>query len=189
QPLEEGIVRVSRAARSVTLPARFQLVGAMNPCPCGDGGAAGLCRCSEPARARYARRLSGPLLDRFDLRIEVRPPAAEVLLGGDAEESTEVVAARVAEARTRAAERGVRCNAELPGRNLDQAAPLSAAATALLHGELERGQLTGRGLRRIRAVALTIADLQGLEGPLGVDTVRAALGLRAVPQSVLGVAA
>lgn len=189
QPLEEGIVRVSRAARSVTLPARFQLVGAMNPCPCGEGGAAGLCRCSEPIRARYARRLSGPLLDRFDLRIEVRPPAAEVLLGGEAEESTEEVAARVADARARAAERGVRCNAELAPSALDHAAPLSPEATSLLHGELERGQLTGRGLRRIRAVALTIADLQGREGPLTVDTIGAALGLRTIPQSVLGVAA
>ncbi len=189
QPLEEGIVRVSRAARSVTLPARFQLVGAMNPCPCGDGGAPGSCRCSEPARARYSRRLSGPLLDRFDLRIEVRPPSAELLLGGDAEESTEVVAGRVAEARRRASARGVRCNAELHPTILDAVAPLSAEATNLLRGELERGQLTGRGLRRVRAVALTIADLQGLGGPLGIETVRAALGLRAVPQAVLGVAA
>lgn len=189
QPLEEGIVRVSRAARSVTLPARFQLVAAMNPCPCGEGGAAGMCRCSDPARARYARRLSGPLLDRFDLRIEVRPPTATVLLGGQPQESSSVVAERVAAARARAAGRGVRCNAELAPAVLDEVAPLSEGATGLLHAELERGQLTGRGLRRIRAVALTIADLQGLDGPLGIDTVRAALGLRTVPQSVLGVAA
>lgn len=189
QPLEEGIVRVSRAARSVTLPARFQLVGAMNPCPCGEGGAPGFCRCAEPVRARYARRLSGPLLDRFDLRVEVRPPSPEVLLGGEAEESTAVVAARVAAARARASARGVRCNAELAPAGLDAVAPLSAGATNLLRGELERGQLTGRGLRRVRAVALTIADLQGLDGPLGLETVRAALGLRAVPQAVLGVAA
>ena len=189
QPLEEGIVRVSRAARSVTLPAHFQLVAAMNPCPCGEAGAPGLCRCSEPARARYARRLSGPLLDRFDLRIEVRPPAAGVLLGGEAEESTAEVAARVARARQRAVERGARTNADLSPAALDGAAPLSPSAAELLHGELERGRLTGRGLRRIRAVARTIADLADLDGPLEVDTVRAALGLRTTPQSVLGVAA
>jgi magnesium chelatase family protein len=188
QPLEEGIVRVSRAARSVTLPARFQLVAAMNPCPCGEGGAPGMCRCSEPARARYARRLSGPLLDRFDLRIEVRPPAATVLLGGDPEESSAVVADRVAAARRRAASRGVRCNAELGAAVLDEVAPLSGGASRLLRGELERGQLTGRGLRRVRAVALTIADLGGIDGPLEVDTLRSALGLRALPQAVLGVA-
>ncbi len=189
QPLEEGIVRVSRAARSVTLPARFQLVAAMNPCPCGEAGAPGSCQCREPARARYARRLSGPLLDRFDLRVEVRPPAPEVLLGGEAEESTVVVAERVAAARARAAARGARCNAELSSAALDESATLTDAAADLLHHELERGRLTGRGLRRIRAVALTIADLGGRDGPLDVDTVRTALGLRVVPRSVLGVAA
>ena len=186
QPLEEGIVRVSRAARSVTLPARFQLVAAMNPCPCGEDGTPGLCRCNEPARARYARRLSGPLLDRFDLRIEVRPPAAGVLLGGDPEESTAEVAARVARARCLAAERGARTNADLSPSALDRAAPLSTGAADLLRGELERGRLTGRGLRRVRAVARTIADLHQLDGPLDVDTIRGALGLRTTPSSVLG---
>lgn len=189
QPLEEGIVRVSRAARSVTLPARFQLVAAMNPCPCGKGGAAGRCYCSESRRARYTRRLSGPLLDRFDLRIEVQPPGSDHLIGGDPAESSGEVAQRVRLARARAAERGSRCNAELPGSVLEEVAPLSDGATSLLHGELERGHLTGRGLRRIRAVALTIADLQGLDGPLDIDTVRAALGLRGELKSVLGVAA
>ncbi len=189
QPLEEGVVRVSRAARSVTLPARFQLVAAMNPCPCGDGADPVRCRCSESSKARYARRLSGPLLDRFDLRLGVRPPASEVLLGGAPEESTAVVAARVAAARARAAERGVRCNAELPAPVLEAAAPLSTAASEVLANELERGRLTGRGLRRVRAVGLTIADLAGADGPLGADTVRAALGLRAEPTAFLGEAA
>ncbi len=189
QPLEEGVVRVSRAARSVTLPARFQLVAAMNPCPCGEGGAQGQCRCSESARARYARRLSGPLLDRFDLRIEVCPPAASVLLGGDREESTAEVAQRVMAARTLAAGRGVRCNAELVGDALEACAPLSGEATAILRAELERGDLTGRGLRRVRAVARTIADLQGLHDVLDGETIRAALTLRTSPRSVLGVAA
>src|SRR3546814_6651509 len=74
QPLEEGVVRVARAAATVTFPARFLLVAAMNPCPCGYGSQPGGCRCTEGARLRYQRRLSGPLLDRFDLRVEVRRP-------------------------------------------------------------------------------------------------------------------
>lgn len=187
QPLEEGLVRVSRAARAVTLPARFQLVAAMNPCPCGEGGTDGLCRCSESARARYARRLSGPLLDRFDLRIEVRPPSARVLLGGSAEESTVTVAERVLAARELAAARGVRCNAELPADQLDEVAPLSGEAADELRGQLERGALTGRGLRRVRTVARTIADLQGLGRSIDGPTVQAALALRGTPRTVLGV--
>jgi magnesium chelatase family protein len=189
QPLEEGVVRVSRAARAVELPARFQLVAAMNPCPCGEGGSAGLCRCSDAARARYARRLSGPLLDRFDLRVEVRPPSAGVLLGGAEEESTETVAARVANARSLSIDRGVRCNAELPAHRLDEVAPLSAEAAGALRAELERGSLTGRGLRRVRTVARTIADLQQQGPTIDLETVQAALALRSTPRSVLGVAA
>ena len=80
QPLEEGQVRVSRARGSTTFPARFILVGAMNPCPCGDGGAPGGCRCSPGDRERYARRLSAPLLDRFDIAIRVEPPEARELM-------------------------------------------------------------------------------------------------------------
>ena len=188
QPLEEGVVRVSRAARAVTLPARFLLIGAMNPCPCGEGGSDGMCRCSDAARARYARRLSGPLLDRFDLRVEVRPPAPAVLLGGEPEESTETVAKRVATARARARERGLTCNAELPASALDEVAPLSGEAASLLRAELERGDLTGRGLRRVRTVARTVADIQGHGTEISGDVVRAALALRPMPKAVLGVA-
>ncbi len=189
QPLEEGVVRISRAARAVTLPARFQLVAAMNPCPCGEGGTDGACRCSDSARSRYARRLSGPLLDRFDLRVEVQPPASEVLIGGAPEESSAAVAARVTAARQRAAARGVRCNAELGSASLEEVAPLTDRATNHLRAELERGTLTGRGLRRVRTVARTIADLQGDDGPIDAAVVQAALGLRSTPRSVLGVAA
>ena len=189
QPLEEGVVRISRAARAVTLPASFQLVAAMNPRPCGEGGTDGSCRCSDSARSRYARRLSGPLLDRFDLRVEVQPPASEVLIGGSPEESSSAVASRVAAARERARARGVRCNAELGSASLDEVAPLTARATDHLRAELERGTLTGRGLRRVRTVARTIADLQGDDGPIDAGVVQAALGLRSTPRSVLGVAA
>lgn len=189
QPLEEGLIRVSRAARAVTLPARFLLVAAMNPCPCGEGLTRGLCRCSEAARARYARRLSGPLLDRFDLRIDVAPPAPGVLLDGSPEESTAAVAARVTKARARAADRGVASNAEIPGHRLDEVAPLSSGAREVLRSALEAGRLTGRGLRRVRCVARTIADLDDGADVIGAEVIRAALGFRTTPSVVLGTAA
>ncbi len=188
QPLEEGVIRISRAARAVSLPARFLLVAAMNPCPCGDGAQDGHCRCSDAARARYSRRLSGPLLDRFDLRVEVQPPAASVLLDGSGEEPSASVAARVADARRRAEERGVRCNADLPAQRLDEVAPLAAPARQLLRKVLEAGELTGRGLRRVRTVARTIADLNGEGREISVDMIQAALALRSEPRTVLGVA-
>ena len=99
QPLEEGVVRVARAAATVTFPARFLLVAAMNPCPCGYGGRPGGCRCSDAARARYHRRLSGPLLDRFDLRVEVTRPSVSDLMGHERSEPTAAVRARVLAAR------------------------------------------------------------------------------------------
>ncbi len=99
QPLEDGQARVSRAGGSTTFPARFLLVAAMNPCPCSEGGPPGSCRCSPAARARYARRLSGPLLDRFDLTLRVDRPEAEELVGRTRAEGTAVVAERVAAAR------------------------------------------------------------------------------------------
>jgi magnesium chelatase family protein len=191
QPLEEGLVRVSRAARSATLPARFLLAAAMNPCPCGEGGAPGRCRCSDAARARYARRLSGPLLDRFDIRVEVHPPMASTLIDGPPEEGSAAVATRVAKARQRAADRGVAANALLPADRLDTVAPLTADAKAVLRTALECGRLTGRGLTRVRTVARTIADLIApqADAPISGDIVSAALAMRAVPASVAGVGA
>ena len=103
QPLEEGLIRVSRAGGAATLPAGFLLVAAMNPCPCGELGAPGSCRCSDASRARYTRRLSGPLLDRFDLRVHVQRPDAVALLRGTPGEETSVVRERVAAARELAA--------------------------------------------------------------------------------------
>lgn len=160
QPLEEGVVRVARARLSATLPARFLLVAATNPCPCG-GGPPGACTCDEGARQRYLRRLSGPLLDRFDLRVGVHRPAVDELLAAGGEERTAVVAARVAAARARAFERAGMCNAAIPPAHLDLWAPLTAAARQLLRGELERDRLSGRGYHRVRRVARTIADLDG----------------------------
>lgn len=179
QPLEEGVVRVVRAAVRAEFPARFLLVGAMNPCPCGQGGPAGWCRCGERERSAYARRISGPLLDRFDLRVAVRRTDADALLAAAPGEPTAVVAARVAAARARAAARGVRCNAELPGAALDAVAPLAPAARAVLEQALRQGSLSGRGYHRIRRVARTLADLAGDDGPVSEEHVCLAMSLRA----------
>jgi magnesium chelatase family protein len=177
QPLEEGVVRVARAAVRLELPARFLLVGAMNPCPCGEGSPPGTCRCAPAARARYARRVSGPLLDRFDLRVEVARPDVSRMLGGTAEETTSSVATRVREVRERTSARGVRVNAELHGAALEAAAPLTDAATNVLESALRAGRLSGRGMGRVRAVARTIADLRG-DGSLDAEHVALALNLR-----------
>lgn len=178
QPLEEGVVRVCRARSAVTFPARFLLVAAMNPCPCGDGGPPGSCRCSDAARARYARRLSGPLLDRFDLRIPIARAEPGDLLGGLSGEASSVVAGRVAEARALAAERGLRANADLPARRLDELAPLSSPARRVLEWRLRSGALSARGLHRVRRVARTLADLDGAPSLVGEEHVCMALEMR-----------
>jgi magnesium chelatase family protein len=188
QPLEEGVVRVCRAKASVAFPARFLLVGAMNPCPCGNGGAPGGCRCSDASRVRYARRLSGPLLDRFDLRVAVSRPDVTELLSGAHGESTAVVAERVAEARAIARRRGVRANADLVGDALATATVLSSSASRLLEHKLRTGSLSARGLDRVRRVARTLADLDGAPDVLGDEHVCAAVELRAAPPSLAGAA-
>ncbi|HUS60829.1 MAG TPA: ATP-binding protein, partial [Acidimicrobiales bacterium] len=178
QPLEEGRILVCRARASVTFPARFLLVGAMNPCPCGQGQGAGSCTCSDASRQRYERRLSGPLLDRFDLRIPVNKAGVGELMGGEPGESSAVVAARVAHARSIAAARGMRCNAELPAKRLDEIAPLTTAAKRILEHKLQRGELSARGLHRIRRVSRTLADLADAPQWIDEDHVCAALELR-----------
>ena len=179
QPLEEGLIRVNRARFSAKLPARFLLVAAMNPCPCGEAGRPGACRCPDGVLARYHRRLSGPLLDRFDLRVDVLRPEVEQLLGGEPGEASYVVAERVARARDRAVLREVLANAHLRGSELDRWAPLASDAHDLLAGTLRAGRLSARGLDRVRRVALTIADLAGHEGPLTTAHIGTALHLRA----------
>ena len=178
QPLEEGVVRVARAAVRVELPARFLLVGAMNPCPCGEGGPPGSCRCGPAAQARYSRRVSGPLLDRFDIRVEVSRPDVTQLLRGGCEESTAAVAGRVAAVRALAADRGVRANAQLPAAAIDETAPLTDAATNVLESALRAGRLSGRGVGRVRVVARTIADLRG-DTRVDAEHIALALNLRA----------
>ncbi len=180
QPLEEGVIRITRAQASATFPARFLLVGAMNPCPCGEGGPEG-CTCTDGERARYRRRLSGPLVDRFDLRVDVGRPSPDELLRGTPGESSAVVAARVREARARAAARGVVANAQIPRHRLDELCPVTPQSEGVLEGALIAGRLSARGLDRIRRVARTLADLQGEDGPATATHVRVALALRAQP--------
>jgi len=178
QPLEEGVVRVSRAQSRAVLPARFILVGATNPCPCGGGGP-GSCECDEAALSKYRRRFSGPLLDRFDVRVLVCRPGVDELLGVEPAESTAVVRERVRTSRLRAIERQGFLNARLSGDDLERFAPLDDSARAVLRTELEAGRLTGRGLHRVRRVARSLADRRGDIDVIGDELIASALALRA----------
>lgn len=150
----------------------------MNPCPCGEGGAPGACRCSNAARARYARRISGPILDRFDLRVTLARPDVEQLIGGTAGESSTAVGERVAEARAVALRRAGVINADLEANRLDDWAPLDDSAARLLERRLRTGTLSARGLHRVRRVARTLADLDGAPSRVGLAHVAGALELR-----------
>ncbi|MFJ2279148.1 YifB family Mg chelatase-like AAA ATPase [Streptomyces sp. NPDC087866] len=196
QPLESGHVVVARSAGVVRLPARFLMMLAANPCPCGRHTLSGAgCECPPSAVRRYRARLSGPLLDRVDLRVAVDPVTREDLMGRAGRgESTATVAARVREARDRAAERLAgtpwTTNSEVPGHELRTR--LAAAPGALMPAErdMERGLLTARGLDRVLRVAWTVADLRGAARPDASDVV-AALELRSgIPRgAALGVGA
>jgi magnesium chelatase family protein len=177
QPLESGEVHIARANASAALPARFLLVGATNPCPCGGGGP-GSCVCSDTSRAKYLRRLSGPLLDRFDLRITVAATDPTALLDVDEGESSASIRDRVMRVREVSLVRAGKVNALLGPGELDETAPLAPSARDVLRGELETARLTGRGYHRIRRVARTLADLAGNEGPISEEFVRSALLMR-----------
>jgi magnesium chelatase family protein len=177
QPLEERRVTVARARASIELPARFQLVAAMNPCPCGfQGDPRGGCRCTPRQTHSYQARISGPLLDRVDLRVGVGPLSyAEV--SGPPGESTASVAARVREARARqqvrAADVGVTCNAELDGAALRQHARPDEAGRRILEAASQKLGLTARGHDRVLRVARTVADLAGREAVEASDIAEA----------------
>ena len=167
QPMEDGRVVIARAATSVAYPARFTLVGAMNPCPCGRAGdPTGTCRCGQADVARYRARLSGPLADRLDMHVTVGAvPIVELGRSGAAESSAHI-ASRVADARERqrsryAALRSVQCNAHVPGRWLDAHGGIEPASRALLASAADRLSLSARGYHRVLKVARTIADLDG----------------------------
>ena len=165
QPLEERRITVARARATIELPARFQLVAAMNPCPCGSLGDPGRgCRCTPYRVLAYQGRISGPLLDRIDLKVETRPLRYEEISGPPGE-ATAAVAARVRRARShqqaRAAEIGAAVNAELKGAGLRACATPDPGGQALLAAALQRQGLTARGHDRVLRVARTVADLEG----------------------------
>jgi magnesium chelatase family protein len=177
QPVEEGWVHVARKGVSVRFPCQVQLVAATNPCPCGySGDRLVACSCSPAAVARYRRRLSGPLLDRFDMQVAV-PRLDPDELAGEGGEPSAPVRARVQAARARQAARGAP-NHALSGRDLD-VLPWSPEALFLLHSAAGRLALTARGWDRVRRVARTLADLRGLEAA-GEEQVAEALSLRAL---------
>jgi len=166
QPIEEGRITVSRALRSVMFPARFVLVAAMNPCPCGYlGDPKRACRCSPQQTARYRGRLSGPLRDRLDLIVEVEAVPITAMTEGPAGESSAEVRTRVLAARARQLARGARArvNAQLSGPELKKHAPLNTAGRRLLEHAADRLHLSARGFHRIVRVARTIADLNSAD--------------------------
>ena len=165
EPLETGCITISRAARQARFPARFQLVAAMNPCPCGWLGSSSAtgraCRCTPDQVARYQGRLSGPLLDRIDLQVEVPAVRADELLAQPAGETSAVVAARVVAAHERQQRRQGCANAHLDVDGLTAHAQPDAAAEALLRRAADKLGWSARGLHRALKVARTIADLEG----------------------------
>jgi magnesium chelatase family protein len=181
QPLESGEVVVARSGLTARFPARFTLVLAANPCPCASGPGAAGCTCTPTQRRRYLARLSGPLLDRVDVKVQFLPVSrAELLSDRGFAEPSAVVAARVQAARQRAATRlrhtPWRYNAEIPGSELRRAFPPGPGALGPLERALELGEISARGVDRVIRVAWTLADLAGVGRPT-IDQTRYALGL------------
>jgi magnesium chelatase family protein len=160
EPMETGRITISRAARQAEFPARFQLIAAMNPCPCGHlGSPLRTCRCSPDAVARYQGRISGPLLDRIDLQVEVPAVAPQTLLEAPDGEAGATIAARVAAARAVAQARQGCSNAQLAGESLERHCTLDAAGSTFLRNAAVRLAWSARGFHRVQRIARTIADL------------------------------
>ena len=164
QPIEEGRVRIVRAAGSASFPAEFTLVAAMNPCPCGYRGVPGRCRCADSSVRRYAKRVSGPLLDRIDLTIDVPAVSWAELEEADGNmEKSAAVKERVVRARSRAVGRGWRSNARMPAASIKSACAIDRGGRLLLRKAIACLNLSARGYHRSLRVARTIADLGGQE--------------------------
>lgn len=191
QPLEEGRVAIARARHSTVYPARFMLIAAMNPCPCGHAGEEGRCRCSEAELARHQRRLSGPLLDRIDILVSLRRTTGQER-AQRAPIDSEQARARVLLARERQLRRlardGLSVNAEMDTRLLGEHARLDSRGEALMHSAREQALLSMRGEQRVLRVARTIADLAGRDR-VGARELSGALALRAEISQVSGRAA
>ena len=180
QPLEDGRVAIVRGQQTALFPTRFMLLAATNPCPCGFAPDEKRCRCSETDHARHRRRLSGPLLDRIDVRIDVTRPDGEALAGAAVTDSA-TVRAEVAEARERQSRRleGTRalCNADLDSALLRRLVRLDDRAQDVIGDAYDRSRLSARGHERILKVARTIADLDGAD-EVAADHIHRALGFR-----------
>ena len=164
EPLETGRITIARAARREEFPARFQFIGAMNPCPCGwRGSQHKACRCTPDQVARYQGKLSGPLLDRIDLHVDVPPLSADELLRAAPGEGTQAVRERSVVARERALQRQGKANNLLQGREIDQQVRLESDAARFLHVASTRLGWSARSTHRAMKVARTIADLAGSE--------------------------
>ncbi|HEY4218501.1 MAG TPA: YifB family Mg chelatase-like AAA ATPase [Gemmatimonadaceae bacterium] len=179
QPLEDGRVVIARAASSVAFPARFSLIAAMNPCPCGNAGEPSrVCVCSEPEIVRYRSRLSGPLADRIDMHVTLSAVSAASLQRSSEGETSCAIRARVEESRGRQRQRfarlsGVACNAHVSGRWLLAHGGVSAEGKELLQEAMESLKLSARGYHRVLRVARTIADLECGEDVSGAHVAEA----------------
>ncbi|MCZ6597373.1 MAG: ATP-binding protein, partial [Planctomycetota bacterium] len=184
QPLEEGRITIARAGRRLDLPARFALVCAMNPCPCGYRGHHRVrCRCSPAEVWRYRRRISGPLLDRIDLRLELPAPGLDELAaaprGGDGGGEGEAVRRSILDAHERTRERrDAPPNARLEADALDRLVPLGPRERRLLEEAVDQRGLSARAVQSLRRIARSIADLDGVER-VDASHLAQALALRA----------
>ncbi len=191
QPLEEGTVTIARAAGTFSYPARFQLVASMNPCPCGYRSVRGAeCRCDDAIVAKYVSKLSGPLLDRIDLQIEIARVPFDDMVRYDSGERSANIRSRVMAARERQrarfADTAPTCNAEIPGNAMRRYCALDATAMQLLAQAAARRQFSARALDRIARVARTIADLAGAQA-IAAEHVAEAIQYRSLER--LGAAA
>ena len=197
QPLEDGQVSIARAAQTLSFPARFQLVAAMNPCPCGQllGSASSSssvkpCTCSAPQIRRYLAKISGPLLDRIDIHIEVPRLSSDELMSKRAGESSATVRKRVVAARERQVERmgqcsSVNCNARMKSQQLSEWCEMDASTKDLLKAAINQFGLSGRGYDRILKVSRTIADLDGAQ-TIELHHVAEAINYRAFDRKLFG---
>ena len=179
QPMEEGRVQITRAGGSETFPARFMLVCAMNPCKCGWYGHGSRCKCRPADVEKYQAKISGPLLDRIDLTVEVEAPDFETLADRPTGESSAEIKKRVDAARAvqtrRFGAEGISCNAQMTRKDIEELCPLSESCQALLKGAFERLGLTARSYDRVLRVARTIADL---DAAAEIETVHLAEALQ-----------
>jgi len=190
QPMEDGFVTITRVSAQSTYPSRFVLVCSMNPCPCGNlGSRTKQCRCTPNEIRRYLNRISGPLLDRIDMHIEVESIPAEKLSETTLSEPSDAIRARVEAARevqrARYGDSGIHCNAELNARTLAGACKLTPSAQELLTASTERMKLSNRAYTRILKVARTICDLDGVE-TIGDEQVAEAVQYRTLDRKCWG---